>query len=366
VNGLIDEQESKEQWIRNTTTEFLLNNAPQSIAGSVLVVAIFSWVNQAAIHASLLCLVWLLLSLTLGVSRIVHFVLFRKKNHWLSVTLWRNSYRALAFLSGVSFGSVIYIFFEESNGAMQLLSLFIVLGMTAGAVGTHSVDQTTFRLFIVPVVIPSSIYLIGTGEDVYQTVAAMFVVFGIIMDRSASQSTRSIRDNFEMTYAMRYRATHDPLVGLFNRAELEAQFETRSQQSTRAVAMLFVDLDDFKPLNDTLGHQAGDKALKDVANIIKLAIRADDVAARLGGDEFVVLLFLDSEEEATLIAKKILQNISEMKFSSVYNGLSASIGIGFNDSSAIGFSRLMRIADIACYESKNQGKNTVSVVHNRW
>jgi diguanylate cyclase (GGDEF)-like protein len=254
------------------------------------------------------------------------------------------------------------IFFAEAATALQVLNMFIVVGMPAAAVGTHAVDKVTFRLFMITITIPAAIILYLTGDSVFQMVSFLIFVFTFIMDKSANRTTHAILENIEMTYAMRYRATHDSLVGLFNREELEHQFELKAPRSKRAIAMMFIDLDDFKPLNDTLGHQAGDEALKNVANIIKLAVRPDDIAARLGGDEFIVILFLDDAREAESIAKTILTGIRKLEFDSRYEGLSCSIGIGFYKTTQVGFSRLMRVADMACYESKESGKNKITTL----
>lgn len=139
---------------------------------------------------------------------------------------------------------------------------------------------------------------------------------------------------------MQYRATNDALVGLLNREEFENQFEIRLPLTRHGVAMLFVDLDNFKPLNDTLGRQAGDRALQQVADIFRKSLRADDVVARLVGDEFVVLLFLDDISEIKKISDEILQGINAITFPGQHNyaGLSASIGIAFNHNNKVMFS----------------------------
>jgi diguanylate cyclase (GGDEF)-like protein len=171
-----------------------------------------------------------------------------------------------------------------------------------------------------------------------------------------------MENNFELTYSMKYRATHDPLVGLFNRSELEYQFEQRKIHSSHGLAMMFVDLDNFKPLNDTFGHEAGDDALIAVAQILKTRIRNDDIAARLGGDEFVVLLYLDDANFAQRIADDIRTGVeSIVNKDKRFVGLSCSIGLAFKADDNIGFSAMLRQADIACYESKSSGKNNVSL-----
>jgi diguanylate cyclase (GGDEF)-like protein len=189
------------------------------------------------------------------------------------------------------------------------------------------------------------------------------------MGRTGRQTHTTFQQNFKLTHTMHYRATHDYLVGLLNREEFENQFEIRLPLTRHGVAMLFLDLDNFKPLNDTLGHQAGDHALQEVADVLVKSLRADDVVARLGGDEFVTFLFLDDIKEIEKIAADILQGVNTITLPGQHNyaGLSASIGIAFSHDNKVMFSQLMRAADAACYESKKQGRNrmTLSLIKNK-
>jgi diguanylate cyclase (GGDEF)-like protein len=357
------EHTDKETWILNSITGFLMRNALSSILASLLVVCVFAWANRSTLVESTSAMAWAITGIVLGCVRVTHYILYSRKQ-WLLTTLqWIKSYRLLTFFSGSLYGVMTVIFFNQVSTALQVFTMFIVVGMPAAAVGTHAVDKITFRLFMVTITIPAAIILYLTGDSVYQMVSFLIFVFTFIMDKSANRTTHTILENIEMTYTMSYRATHDSLVGLFNREELEHQFEMKAPRSSRSIAMMFIDLDDFKPLNDTLGHQAGDIALKNVADIIKLAIRPDDIAARLGGDEFVVILFLDDLNEAEAIAQTILTRIRNLEFDARYEGLSCSIGIGYYHSTQVGFSRLMRVADMACYESKESGKNKVTILH---
>jgi diguanylate cyclase (GGDEF)-like protein len=185
------------------------------------------------------------------------------------------------------------------------------------------------------------------------------------MGRTGRQTYTTLQQIFRLTHTMHYRATHDYLVGLLNREEFENQFEIRLPLTRHGVAMLFIDLDNFKPLNDSLGHQAGDLALQEVADILVKSLRADDVVARLGGDEFVTFLFLDDIKEIEKIAEDILQGVNTITLPAQHNsaGLSASIGIAFSHNNKVMFSQLMRTADAACYESKKQGRNRMTVSH---
>jgi diguanylate cyclase (GGDEF)-like protein len=134
----------------------------------------------------------------------------------------------------------------------------------------------------------------------------------------------------------------------------------RGRRNRDPVAVLFLDLDDFKTINDSLGHEAGDELLRAVAIRIAGVVRAADTAARLGGDEFAVLAeALTNEDEARTVATRLLDAIA-LPFDVAGRELrvSASVGLAWSDGS-IGVQELMRDADTAMYAAKDSGKNTV-------
>jgi diguanylate cyclase (GGDEF)-like protein len=168
---------------------------------------------------------------------------------------------------------------------------------------------------------------------------------------------------------IRNLAFYDPLTGLPNRRLLLNRLHqtlSTGRQSNRKRAMLFVDLDNFKTLNDTLGHQIGDLMLQDVAQRVTRCIRQSDIVARLGGDEFVVLLEDLSEvpEEAAAQAKsvgaKILNAISKPYWLSGHECRStSSIGITVFENCPEAVNKVLQEADIAMYQAKAEGRNTM-------
>lgn len=162
--------------------------------------------------------------------------------------------------------------------------------------------------------------------------------------------------------ALRHSALHDPLTGLPNRSyfiqRLAQAIQLSRRQPKHLYAVLFIDLDNFKPVNDTLGHEIGDLLLQHVANQIRLLLRKSDLVARLGGDEFAVLLDNVPDKEHAIIAVKRLQKQLSAPFMvegrKVFIG--ASIGITF---SSMGYRQpeaALKDADIAMYHAKKQAK----------
>jgi diguanylate cyclase (GGDEF)-like protein/PAS domain S-box-containing protein len=157
-----------------------------------------------------------------------------------------------------------------------------------------------------------------------------------------------------------FQAQHDGLTRLHNRAFFRAQLDTSVEHARRyetALALLFLDLDGFKPINDTLGHAAGDRLLQETANRLVESVRGSDVVARLGGDEFVVLLTsLTHARDAERVAQKLLNRIgAPVAYEGKELTVSASIGIGLYPDDASDAEHLIAAADEAMYKAKKAG-----------
>lgn len=163
-------------------------------------------------------------------------------------------------------------------------------------------------------------------------------------------------------------ATKDPLTGLMNRRSLTDHLEYATSRAARqgeCLALLFLDMDRFKAINDRFGHSAGDELLQQVAGRIKESVRESDVVARLGGDEFVVLMEkLPSYTAAAEVAKKIIKAY-ETPFSVASQSLrtSVSIGIGLYPQDGHTVHELMRSADLAMYHAKQERRGTMQFFH---
>ncbi|HYT38931.1 MAG TPA: EAL domain-containing protein, partial [Acidimicrobiia bacterium] len=161
--------------------------------------------------------------------------------------------------------------------------------------------------------------------------------------------------------ALAHQALHDPLTGLPNRALLLdrlAQAAARGGRQPAPLAVLFLDLDRFKVVNDGLGHRAGDELLQAVANRLLAVVRPGDTVARLGGDEFVVLCeHLPNDDQAVELADRIAEVLSRpVTVSGRDVTISASVGIVIADAGHVGAEELLRDADTAMYQAKAEGR----------
>lgn len=171
-----------------------------------------------------------------------------------------------------------------------------------------------------------------------------------------------VSESYRMSKELNYQANHDVLTGLINRRAFERHLESvlnQAQTEHSSHALCFVDLDQFKVVNDTSGHLAGDELLRQVAAIARHSLRESDVLARLGGDEFGIILRNLTADAAEGIAEKLRAALEGMTFT--WEGRSHSVGgsIGVVPITAevADISTLMRGVDIACYVAKNQGRN---------
>ncbi|MDR3353164.1 MAG: EAL domain-containing protein [Zoogloeaceae bacterium] len=180
----------------------------------------------------------------------------------------------------------------------------------------------------------------------------------------------SIRDTTQQHYAteeLAYQAIHDALTGLFNRRAFERRLQQifghseGSHEENLPLSVLYVDLDQFKVVNDTCGHEAGDQLLIDIVKVLKAQV-GPGFLARLGGDEFGIILRC-AEAEALALARKLVHEIHASDFN--YQGRSFRPGVSIGIAQAAGgigsVSELMMAADTACYAAKERGRNRVEV-----
>lgn len=196
----------------------------------------------------------------------------------------------------------------------------------------------------------------------------LFILTGIAMLFSTLVAHTVIVRISEKNRQLAYQATHDPLTGLINRREFEMRVEraiahARAQAATHA--LLYLDLDQFKIVNDTCGHAAGDELLQQLAQILLSTVRHRDTLSRLGGDEFGMLLENCPLDKAVEIANNLLKSIEGYQFTwseSTFT-LGISIGIVPIDRSTTDIASAMSAADSACYIAKESGRNQVQIAH---
>jgi diguanylate cyclase (GGDEF)-like protein/PAS domain S-box-containing protein len=226
-------------------------------------------------------------------------------------------------------------------------------------------------------------YLTATKRSLHRDAAGNVFLVGVIRDiterkrleeelkRTAAELVRSNAELQRSASHLSHLANHDPLTGLPNRKlflERLNQSIAWASDHDQLVALLFLDLDGFKQINDSLGHDIGDLLLKAVADRLNRILRGSDTLSRLGGDEFTVVLpAIPTAQDAGRVAEKILLTLSQpFKLKHQQISVTTSIGISLYPQDGAEPEVLIKQADIAMYQSKEQGKNQFQFISTRF
>ena len=197
------------------------------------------------------------------------------------------------------------------------------------------------------------------GQALYDSNENVIWLDGAIFDNTESH---------ELSEQLSYQATHDTLTGLVNRREFEKRLKrvlitTRKDKSEHA--LLYLDLDQFKVINDTCGHVAGDELLNQLGILLDKEVRKRDTIARLGGDEFGVLMEHCSVRQAKRVGENLRTIISGYRFlwEDKYFNIGVSIGLVIIDETTGDITDILKKADSACYAAKEQGRNRIHLYH---
>jgi diguanylate cyclase (GGDEF)-like protein/PAS domain S-box-containing protein len=184
------------------------------------------------------------------------------------------------------------------------------------------------------------------------------IIGSVMVFHDTSKESRLFRQ-------LSYQASHDAVTGLINRREFEnrlvGSLETLRNEPDRTHALLYIDLDQFKVVNDTFGHTAGDELLRQLSELVQTNIRSTDLLARLGGDEFAILLERCTEQRAMEVAEAIRGSIEGYRFEwqDSFTTVRCSIGVVMISGDDADVAGVMSSADVACYSAKDMGRNQV-------
>jgi diguanylate cyclase (GGDEF)-like protein/PAS domain S-box-containing protein len=246
-----------------------------------------------------------------------------------------------------------------------LLSIMRLIDSTSGESPQKALEQAIEMGYLVSV---------GDNTQLINRQGQEYAVAGCVAPIRDRQGTpvgavlvfRDISKAHELSRKLSWQATHDALTGLFNRAEFERRLslamDTAKQDSLQH-ALLYLDLDQFKIVNDTCGHLAGDELLRHLTALLLERVRDVDTLARLGGDEFGVMLENCPLDQALRIADEFRETIQDFRFA--WQGKSFRIGVSIGvvpiDAGSESLSRVLSAADAACYAAKEHGRNRVHV-----
>jgi diguanylate cyclase (GGDEF)-like protein/PAS domain S-box-containing protein len=249
---------------------------------------------------------------------------------------------------------------------MPLTSLFRLVDQSSGKDNAFLIDQTSPDFATAPgTQVQLLIRLDGSSVPV-SLAASPLTVDG--EPAGAVFAFHDMTDEQALIGRLSWQATHDALTGLANRRAFEQRLETsldRLQQSGTQHILMLLDIDQFKIVNDTCGHAAGDDLLRQATAILQAPLRRTDILARLGGDEFAVLIEDCNIDSVTTIAERLRQSMQDAQFE--WNGrifnITVSIGMVPITTAGTSLEDTLRAADIACYMAKEKGRNRIQIHH---
>lgn len=243
----------------------------------------------------------------------------------------------------------------SSDGLMSIVALASSLGAIGGIVARNHAAPRYALLQIVVIELSYKVTF-GVMHYAFVPLLAFQAMIFMAMNRAVGRRLRAASiASFDAEIANRELAGRDPLTGLLNRRGLEEAFAGLSARDAPC-SIAYVDLDNFKQVNDTLGHAVGDTVLKEVAEILRRHMPAEDAACRLGGDEFILL---SSDRTMERRVEGIIADIGRLPIGSPSHPLKIGASIGAIEalSAAHGLACLLQQADDALYSAKSRGKN---------
>ena len=285
---------------------------------------------------------------------------------------WERKYWiSLVFSAGIWGLGALAVMPADSLLAQAIVMLFAV-GMSGSAVSCYYAYRWMTLSAIGLVLLPCTLWLLFQPSQLQVGMALAVLVFSSFMLRATGKLCAALEKAFCLTHEME-RAHHvassaaqtDELTGLRNRRaffEHAQQLYSHSQREQRPLCALMLDIDHFKHINDTYGHQVGDEVLRQIGGVIKASFRETDVYGRLGGEEFAVLLADTPIDTAVGIAEQLGQAIAQLQFvhhSHGRQGMTASLGVAVASAAHSDLHTLLNSADQAMYRAKALGRNQV-------
>lgn len=314
---------------------------------------------------------WIGLLTASSLLRILMFVAwFRCPDSERTPQRWERRYWFTLMLSASIWGAGALAVMPANDLLAQALVMLFAVGMSVSAVSCYSSYRYMTLASIGLVLLPSTFWLLFQPTAMQIGMALAVIVFASFVASATRKLSEALETAFQLTREMErahriatYAAQTDELTGLKNR---RAFFQHAQQlfhdckHNRLPLCAVMLDMDHFKHINDTYGHQVGDQVLRQMGVIINRSFRDTDVFGRLGGEEFAILLPNTSIEVALQIAEHLIQSISGLMTGPVHR-ISASLGVAAMEIGDNDLQSLLNNADKALYRAKARGRNQVAV-----
>lgn len=303
-----------------------------------------------------------------GLARVISFGMFRP-----GVTVnskWEFIYHAGAWGYAALTGQLTFLtILLSDNIAHHLLAATLSTGYAAGAAGRNTGRPVIAVGQLLLCTLPFSLALVLRPSASNLLLAVSNVLFALVIIDITLQTYKTVlaafvdrQEKLRLATVYEKLSKTDPLTGIDNRVTLKANLDTLLKSGKTTVAVLWLDLDRFKQINDTLGHAAGDVVLHAVAARLRKLAGVRGMLARFGGDEFILVVPVAGAEAALAFGEEVRQTVSEPESADgVVIDFSASIGLSISAPGQQSADELLRHADVALYEAKAKGRNCVVI-----
>ena len=367
----------KDVAIKSAQLQQLLDANGRSLVSSTLLATLVAYFQRYLVALPTVS-TWLILIVLVNIGRL--FMAWSYKRHQVNdnflITKRLRQFRIGLFVSAFLWGSSSIILSPSNELQHQMLLIFVLTGMTAGAVISYSVDKVSAIIFMLLTLVPMLVRLFLVGDSVAMAMSVSGFLYVIFMIASIGNINRNLIESITLRFEavereneIKQLAFYDSLTNLPNRRLLFDRLEhalIMSARTGRRGALLFLDLDYFKNLNDNHGHFMGDLLLQQVAERLLSCVRESDTVARLGGDEFVVMLEdlsedrIEAMQQVEVLGEKIVIALnSPYHLNALQHHCSTSIGIAMFGEHGNSNEVLLKNADEAMYQAKKAGRNLV-------
>ncbi|WPN96027.1 GGDEF domain-containing protein [Pseudomonas sp. MUP55] len=359
-----------EEQVRTDRLHQLFRQSFPAILGSYLGAVMLCWLCWDRFDHSTI-LIWLVLLAGSSLVRLQLFVeWFRCPDSERTPARWERRYWLTLMLSAGIWGGGALAVMPVDDRVSQVLVMLFAVGMSVSAVSCYSAYRYMSLVSMYLVLLPCTLWLLFQPSPMQVGVALAVLVFSSFVVGATRKLSDALEKAFRLTRQMErahaistHAAQTDELTGLMNRRaffERAQLLHAQCRREQQPLCALMLDMDHFKSINDTYGHQVGDQVLRQIGGVISAGFRQVDVYGRLGGEEFAILLPNTSLETARRLAAQLVQAIGELKAGPV-QGLSASLGLASTHAQALDLYVLMDSADQALYQAKARGRNQVAV-----
>ncbi len=279
---------------------------------------------------------------------------------------WQRQFMVSLALASGTWGMGGWILIPEGNVAYEALIYCFVLGMAGGTAALYSAHGPSVALAISLILAPSTAHMFFQGDMYHLSLGLGGVMFVLGTTRATRLLNRALRRNIELAKELDHLARSDALSGLNNRrgfTEIATPAVINARRSGRDCVLIMLDIDDFKVINDQLGHATGDAVIAAFGQMLTHNVREGEPVGRIGGEEFAVLLPDSNVEEAILFAERLLEEVRtlELEVAGCQVAVTTSIGISHLNRQSANLETLLKKADEALYRAKRDGKDRVSV-----